>query len=232
MVISGRFRAFQNIRPSVFGREKMQVKIERVRFLPILVFAFSLMVSAGVASAIPVVFGYTSGTPHTDGGIVAGITFTSFGTPNISALGFFDYGDDGITGSYPVGLWDSTSPTPVLLASAVVTPSSPLINSFRWVGISPLTLINGETYTLGAFLPPGSSDVWLDPASAILGAGFVNGAGQYQTGAGSLVYPSTSEAVYTNYILVNADDITVPEPASLSALLAGLFLIRRPKRTR
>src|SRR5688572_11287106 len=45
-----------------------------------------------------------SGSQRTDGGIVAGSAFNAGGAKSINALGFIDVGNDGLAGSYQVGL--------------------------------------------------------------------------------------------------------------------------------
>src|ERR1051326_2462513 len=76
-----------------------------------------------------------NGTARTDGGKVAGISLNSYGQ-TIYALGFYDSGD-GLATSYTLGLWDSSQN---LLATALVTPSSPLIGDFRYANITPVTI--------------------------------------------------------------------------------------------
>lgn len=135
-----------------------------------------------------VIGGYFGGTQRTDGGQVVGVSFNSFGA-TFSSLGFFDFGQDGLAASYQVGLWDSSQN---LLASAIVTPSSPLIGDFRYASISPITIgtfANPQTFTIGALLPASMPDVWLQASGLILNVGFTGaGTGQF-TPSGSLVYP-------------------------------------------
>ena len=99
------------------------------------------------------------GTTRTDGGIVAGNTFTAFFGQTFNSLGFIDVGSDGIAGSYDVGLWDSSQ---TLLASATVTPSSPLINGFRYAAIPATTIPSGQTFTIAAVLPASPADPWME----------------------------------------------------------------------
>lgn len=167
-------------------------------------------------------------TQRTDGGIVAGNSFgtASFGTQTINSLGFVDVGSDGISGSYQVGLWDASQ---TLLASTIVTPSSPLINGFRYAPIAPVTLPNNSTFTIGALLPANPSDPWLEAQFLTLGVGYTGqGLGRFQS-SGTLVFPGTLDD--TPYVVVNASDVVVPEPGVLGvigvALLAGRVRRRR-----
>jgi hypothetical protein len=178
------------------------------------------------AHAGEVIFGVgPTTTVRTDGGLVAGTTFTSFGAHTFNSLGFIDVGSDGIAGSYTVGIWDSSQN---LLAQTTVTPSSPLINGFRYGSIPATTIPNGQQFTIGALIPVNPADPWLEVQFVVLGAGFGgSGAGQF---ASSLVltYPSTLTG--QPYAVVNASDAVVPEPASLGlvgAIAMSLGLRRR-----
>jgi hypothetical protein len=182
-----------------------------------------LSINATVVRANEVIFGYTGGTTRTDGGIVSGISFntSSFGAPTVQSLGFFDSGNDGLVGSYQVGLWDSSQ---TLLASGTVTPSSPLVGDFRWVNVSAVTLSANSTYVVAALLPNSPPDPWLDNASLTLGAGF-SGAGTGRTmTSGTLAFPTTVGA--SPYVIANVSDVAVsPEPGSLAMLGgAAMFL--------
>src|SRR5262245_52927278 len=88
------------------------------------------------SSSADAIFSYAGGSPRNDGGQVVGITLTSYGQ-TIASLGFFDFGGDGLATSYTVGLWDSSQN---LIASTVVTPTSPLIGDFRYGSITPVTI--------------------------------------------------------------------------------------------
>jgi hypothetical protein len=168
------------------------------------------------------IFAQSGGTSRTDGGKVVGITLNSYGQ-TISSLGFYDSGD-GLATSYTLGLWDSSQN---LVATAVVTPSSPLIGDFRYANITPITIgtfATPQSFTIGALLPASMADVWLDHALLTLGAGFTGaGTGQY-TPSGSLVYPSTVDTG-NSYYVVNAGPTVVPEPRALSLLAAALLLL-------
>src|SRR4051812_16658305 len=133
------------------------------------------------------------GSPRTDGGKVVGISLNSFGQ-TITSLGFYDHNQDGIATSYQLGLWDASQN---LLATATVTPASPLTGDFRYAAISPITIGTPSTpaaFTIGVLLPLNPADIWLDNATLIDFAGFSGaGTGQFSAPSGSLVYPSTLE---------------------------------------
>src|SRR5215218_1331012 len=129
-----------------------------------------VIATASYASAqiLPLAAG---GTPRTDGGKVVGISLNSFGQ-TITSLGFYDHNQDGIATSYQLGLWDAGQN---LLATATVTPSSPLTGDFRYAAISPITIGTPSTpaaFTIGVLLPLNPADIWLDNATLIDFTGF------------------------------------------------------------
>jgi hypothetical protein len=171
------------------------------------------------------------GTPtlRNDGNQVVGVTLNSYGV-TISSLGFFDYGDDGLSGSYQVGLWDSSQN---LLDSVTITSSSPLYNGFRYEPITPVTIgsfATPQAFTIGAYLPNATSDIWYSNVFVILATGLTGaGAGQYTSPAASLVFPVTPDS--PAYYVVNANG-PVPEPASIAILAVAAipFMGRRRRK--
>src|SRR5215213_6120801 len=105
-----------------------------LRRLPWLVpsLATAILIALATPASAQVIGAYVN-TPNqrTDGGKVVGASFLSFGG-TISSLGFYDHLGDGLATSYQVGLWDSSQ---VLLATATVTPTSPLVGDFRYAPI-------------------------------------------------------------------------------------------------
>jgi hypothetical protein len=183
------------------------------------------VVIAAPAAQAQVIWSYTGGTQRTDGGIVAGNTFTAFGGQTFNSLGFIDIGDDGLAQSYTVGIFDTATQT--LLQSTTVTPTSPLINGFRYGSIPTTTIPHGTQFTIAALLPPGTVDPWMDDTNNILGVGFTGaGQGQYLA-SGTLVFPTTFAD--GNYAIANASPVVVPEPGvlALAAGGAGALLLRR-----
>jgi hypothetical protein len=170
------------------------------------------------------------GTPRTDGGKVVGISLNSFGQ-TITSLGFYDNGQDGIATSYQLGLWDAGQN---LLATATVTPSSPLTGDFRYAAILPVTIGTPSTpaaFTIGVLLPPNPPDIWLDQVFLVPFTGFTGaGTGQFSPPSGTLVYPTTLDS--SSYYVVNANGpVPVPDPSSI-ALLTFVALLGPPVRLR
>lgn len=192
---------------------------------------FSLLVAAGAAARAQVIGAFVplSVNQRTDGGKVVGVSFNSFGQ-TISSLGFYDHGGDGLAASYQVGLWDSSQ---ALIATATVTPSSPLIGDFRYAPIAPVTIGSfalPQSFTIGALLPPVMNDIWLDGGIPVLGVGYTGaGTGQFLASP-TLVYPTNFDA--SAYYVVNAGPVVgVPEPGAIAmagtVVMSAMALRRR-----
>ena len=92
------------------------------------------------------------GTPNLSiGATTAGFDFTVGSTPlSITALGVWDQNRNGLANSHTVGLWDISGN---LLAQALISPGTvnPLTGDFRYATLAtPVTLLAGSTYVLGA----------------------------------------------------------------------------------
>lgn len=86
--------------------------------------------------------------------ITAGWEFSPNQNLEVSALGFYAA---GLNSDLPVGLWSGDGST--LLAQVSVTTTSDPHDGFRWAGLtSPVSLSQGQTYLLGAWLVVGSDN--------------------------------------------------------------------------
>jgi hypothetical protein len=110
--------------------------------------------------------------------------------PNVTHLGFYDAGANGLNNNHMVGLWASDG---TLLASVTVTTNSPLVGDFRYEQLAtPVTLPGFASYMIGADLPVSPSDNYISTVSnLVMGSGlaFV-GAARSASGAG-FVFPDT-----------------------------------------
>jgi hypothetical protein len=185
--------------------------------------------SASVAFGNEIIAGYSGGSATLQGGIVAG---SSFNVPNgatFNSLGFIDVGLDGLADSYQVGLWNTA--TQQLLASTTVTPSSPLINGFRYAPIPFVTVLPGTSVTVGALLHSTQLDGWITNAAVTDGFNFTGpGFGRFFGNNAVLTFPSSADGV--TYVVANASDqVVAPAPATLGlAGIGGVLLLRRGRR--
>lgn len=196
----------------------------------VLLGAFAAASVPSGAHANEVISSVTGGSGTFQGGLMAGNSFTAPNGATFNSLGFIDLGSDGIHDSYQVGLWDTNTQT--LLASTTVTPSSTLINGFRYASIPPTTITPGESFTIAARLDSTQVDGWITNATLADGVGFTGaGTGRFLGTNVALAFPTSNDGV--TYAVANASDAIVPEPATLglASLAAGLLLFRRSRQT-
>lgn len=166
--------------------------------------------------------GYVDGT--------AGWSFEPLTDISVTSLGCFDY---VLTSNnqlpLSVGLWNQSG---TLLTSTTVTSSDPLFNQSRYQSITPVTLMAGQTYYLGAYSSAGS--IVFDAETSSLG-GFATTSPQIQLGMAALStngfsFPNTLQGDPGSALLApNFQFSSVPEPsmAALGILGLGGFLKRK-----
>jgi hypothetical protein len=146
----------------------------------------------------------------------------------VTALGVYDSNQDGLLESHSVGIWSSGS----LIANAVVPAGTgaTLQGSYRYVGITTLTLSANTTYRIGAFFdapttpydPIGTLGTWsFDPA-------FSAAVPYYYSGDPSTFQEPTTGYAASELWAANMLFSPVPEPSSLILTAAsGLLILRR-----
>ncbi len=133
----------------------------------------------------------------------------------VTHLGYYDDGGDGLLHDHPAGIYDDE--TKRLLAHAVVRRDGPLEASFRWVKIKPLTLKAGRTYIVAAYaMPPFDPEV-ADPDGLTWASEIEVGTNIY-VDATKLQYPTT---LYNRlYLTPNFKFRVVPVPVAAAAFPA------------
>ncbi|HLK57790.1 MAG TPA: DUF4082 domain-containing protein [Chthonomonadaceae bacterium] len=180
-----------------------------------------------------------------DSQLSLGFDFTTNSAVTVSALGYYDYGNDGFLTDHTVGIFDLNGN---LLTSTTLLAGTgdPLVNGFRYQAITPITLAAGQTYTAAA-TTGGPSDPWAygnfaagidgfstDPAITI-----ASGASRFLYQPDNILRDPTNTIYYTlyagpNFEIAPPSDVT-PEASSLvlfsgPALFGGLCLLRRRLR--
>jgi hypothetical protein len=89
----------------------------------------------------------------TTGGFIAGTEgwyFEPTVDVEVTALGWWDDGQDGLTQAHPVGIFDASDEK--LLVESKVQPDGPLDGGFRWVPLEPPVVLEaGREYVMAAF---------------------------------------------------------------------------------
>jgi Domain of unknown function (DUF4082) len=163
------------------------------------------------------------------GGSTLGFDFTMGATSMfVDALGIWDADSDGFVDSHQVGLWTSSG---TLLASATVPAGAGALldDGFRYIALaSPLELLSGQTYVLGATYP--NSDalvVNVSPTQATF-ATTITGGNRRFTGPG---FEFPADLGGGSFVGPNAR-IAVPEPTTALLIAAGAlpYLARRRRK--
>jgi hypothetical protein len=214
--------------------------------------AMAVAFCAGTAQAVPAYWYYTDQYSQLtyQGGVVAGVSYTTLEDVTFNSLGFIDlpnvaptqwqlfYGvDDGLLGTYQVGIWRND--TQELLASTTVGPNSVSIDpldNFRWSPIPATTIPANTVFTIAALLPANPQDAWLHDTLSVNASGIVGpGAARLLEPATTLSFPPSASFGDPNglYAIANAstDIVTiVPEPATGVLLLAGCAFLAASRR--
>lgn len=171
----------------------------------------------------------TPGSEQSGISYTLGFTFSVSTRTTVSRLGYFDAGDDGLTQSHPVGLFDVA--TGNLLRTATVTNADPWGPSgsgswFKWhpMNEGPITLLPGVTYEVAG--ATGTEAYMWNPAG--FANGIVNFQASYWSSSGGLSRP-TSPAFGIRYVGPNIG--SVPEPSVIGAIgVLGVAWLQRRRR--
>jgi len=187
--------------------------------------------NAGPAATMDDTAGLALGNPP----FTLGWQFSTSTALKVTALGLFDSGQDGLTESHQVGIWDNLGN---LLASTIVASgtSDPLTNQFRYASISALLLTPG-TYQIGGLWTSGADELlgpgFTGPTNLQMAAGITFNASEFASGA-SLTNP-TINGGGQGYFGPNFLTSAVPEPTTIALFggaLAGLGALRRRRKTK
>lgn len=98
---------------------------------------------------------------RTDFGGIVGMEFVAAGPVEITHLGFYDSGGDGLMEAHDVGLFETSTGTPLAVATIPTGVEALYLNFCRWVELAePVTLEAGVSYTVAGnvFI---NGDLWV-----------------------------------------------------------------------
>jgi hypothetical protein len=83
---------------------------------------------------------------------VYGWQFSTVSDIQISALGLYDYyHGDGLSAQHTIAIWDVSNPSQPLFSAVIPAGSlTPIMEDFRYVNVTPVTLPAGHDYVIGA----------------------------------------------------------------------------------
>ncbi|HUT35727.1 MAG TPA: DUF4082 domain-containing protein [Planctomycetota bacterium] len=161
-----------------------------------------------------------------------GFQFTTNQPIVVSALGFYDNGQDGLVESHSVGIFDTSGS---LLASAIVEPSDPLDGLFRYHLIDALTLPAGQDFIAAAVT--GTEEYFWGPLSIAWDPSITFVMDRYDLTTGdNLIFPTSASGAglvrwFGPNFQIGAAEQVIPEPHCLAILaLGGLGLWRRRRK--
>lgn len=159
-----------------------------------------------------------------------GWSFTTTQPISISALGVWDWGDDGLNESHVIGIWDSTGSSLLCEGTVATGTNSPLDSGFRFTTVlTGQTTLDAGSYILGAYCHGASAEPVISGISAgtlTEGPEITFGENRMLLGASMAAPTSTLGSVYDPGLFgPNFQYIAVPEPRDYAVLTAiGLVI--------
>ncbi len=189
--------------------------------------AFATILSLSSSSRADIIFAYTGGNGNQTQTSTYGFTFVPVVNLTADSLGFFDADQNGLVVGHRVGIWNASG---TLLASATVTTANSTLSGavsnngqYRFTPISPVSLTQGQTYTLGASIE-GGTDIWYAGGTQTSNSptlATVSSTGVFISSLFAKPTSSSGNTYNPGSFTVQQSSVAVPEPASLALLSLG-----------
>ena len=159
-----------------------------------------------------------------------GWKFTVGNSPiEVSGLGFFDFGADGLADSHQVGIW-STDGASIVQATVPSGTAGSLVGNYRFTLATPQTLNANTEYYIGAFFPSANDPAIFGAPAPTFASEISFGTSSYSDDPG-FAPPGHSYSANYGVFGANFQFSAVPEPHEYALMtgigLAGFFFIRK-----
>jgi hypothetical protein len=196
------------------------------RFLRLAFASFALWTCSQVQARI-IALDWSSGGGSNTTSFTRGWSFTSANEIEVTALGWYDANQDGLTDAHEVRIWD-LSQNSIMSATVRSGTSDPLTGKFRYNStISGNSRLQAGSYIIGGLSTTNDGSFRAIPvANLLMGAGITFGENKNNGRANVLSYPSVKQsgldAGYFGPNFMFQEVTAVPTPATLH--LVGLAL--------
>lgn len=183
------------------------------------------LLAAGSASASTIALQWSNSGSSGSSSFTRGWGFSTNTAINISSIGWFDFGNDGLATSHQVGIWN-TSGELLMSGNVAAGTLDPLLAGFRYSSaLTGTTMLMAGTYVV-AGLSSSADDTWryVDSSDVTMGSA-ITFLGDRTSNTEVFEYAGSQQGFDVGYFGANFQyDVAnaVPEPSTLPLSAIGL----------